>query len=128
MTKPIPTLNPVSANCKLEVNFDPKNKIIYVCPGKPQYFTANSEKCCGPVTITYTGTKFDPCTKKICGDLGTYTTFNSGIVLDANHCIRPGTMDALSFTATDGCTCYNFTVLFVYVPCECCNSQSCCHF
>ncbi|MDS0524561.1 hypothetical protein NNC19_02650 [Clostridium sp. SHJSY1] len=127
MTNPINTPSKIHANCKLDVNFDPKNKIIYVCPGKPQYFTATSTKCCGPVTITYTGNKYDPCKNELCGKLGKYSFYNSGIVLHANHCIAPDTMDVLTFTATDGCNSYSFTVLFVYSPCECCNSQNFCH-
>ncbi|MBD7912383.1 MULTISPECIES: hypothetical protein [Clostridium] len=127
MEKPSPSCKSIIANCRLDVNFDPKNKIIYVCSGKPQYFTATSSKCNGPITITYTGRKYDPCTKKICGDLGVYTTYDSGIVLDAYNCIRPGTMDTLSFTADDGCTCYKFTVIFVYSPCDCYNTQTCCN-
>ena len=60
----------LSANCKLEVSFNPKNKIIYVCPRKPQYFLVTSSKCCGEVTVKYTGCNYDCRTGQIIGDLG----------------------------------------------------------
>src|SRR5471030_777170 len=56
-------------NCKLKVDFDKKNKMIYLYPGKSQYFTADVSKCCGDVTI-----KYKDCypSKGICGNLGIY--------------------------------------------------------
>ena len=38
---------PMKINCDLEVGVGTKNKIIYVCPGKVQYFTATAIKCSG---------------------------------------------------------------------------------
>lgn len=115
----------MSANCKLEVSFNPKNKIIYVCPRKPQYFLVTSSKCCGEVKVKYTGCNFDCKTGKIMGDLGLYTIFDSGIVFYPFRNMCPGTIDVLTFTAKDDCTTYDFTVIFSYIPCECCK-ESCC--
>ena len=45
----------ISVNCKLKVDFDTKNKMIYLYPGKLQYFTVDVSKSCGDVTIKYKG-------------------------------------------------------------------------
>ena len=45
----------ISVNCNLKVDFDTKNKMIYLYPGKSQYFTVDVPRCCGDVTIKYNG-------------------------------------------------------------------------
>jgi hypothetical protein len=114
-----------SVNCKLEVSFNPKNKIIYVCPRKPQYFLVTSSKCCGQVSIKYTGCNYDCKTGQIIGDLGCYTLYDSGIVIHPFKNIHPGEIDTLNFTAKDDCSTYDFTVIFAYAPCECCKESLC---
>jgi len=75
---------PMKINCDLEVTVGSKNKIIYVCPDKLQYFTASAICCSGDSTleIEYCGTD----TKCICGEsvisgcLGFYKIVKSGII------------------------------------------------
>lgn len=114
-----------SVSCKLEVSFDQKNKIIYVCPRKPQYFLVTSSKCCGQVSVKYTGCNYDCRTGQIVGNLGCYTLYDSGIVIHPYRNMCPGETDILTFTATDDCTACHFTVIFAYVPCECCKENCC---
>jgi len=42
----------ISINCKLKVDFDTKNKMIYLYPGKSQYFTVDVLKCYGCLLYT----------------------------------------------------------------------------
>ena len=78
---PIPSMK---INCDLEVTVGSKNKMIYVCPGKLQYFTACAICCSGDKTIEieYCGHN----AKCICGEvvikgcLGFYKIVKSGII------------------------------------------------
>ena len=76
-------------NCDLEVIVGSKNKIIYVCPGKLQYFTASAICCCNgeEIEIEYCGRN----AKCICGEavikgrLGSYKIVKSGIIFIPRH-------------------------------------------
>ena len=83
---PIPYMK---INCDLEVTVGSENKIIYVCPGKLQYFTASAICCSGDKTIEieYCGHN----AKCICGEvvikgcLGFYKIVKSGIIFIPRH-------------------------------------------
>lgn len=82
-------VQPIKINCDLEVTVGSKNKIIYVCPGKVQYFTASAICCsdddviemeyCGDNTKCICGEVF------ICGCLGFYKIVKSGIIFIPRH-------------------------------------------
>ncbi|MBN1067209.1 hypothetical protein DVW02_04320 [Clostridium botulinum] len=114
----------LSANCNFEMHVNSENKMIYVCPGKAQYFLASSSKCCGPISVKYLGHNYDERCKKIYGCLGTYFVFDSGIVIIPKKQLHPGAIDVLPFLAYDGCNYYKFEVIFTYSPCECCKCCS----
>jgi len=80
---------PMKINCDLEVIIESENKIIHVCPGKLQYFTARAICCSGgeEIEIEYCG-----CDAKcvcgeavICGCLGYYKIVKSGIIFIPRH-------------------------------------------
>lgn len=77
----VPTIN---IHCDLEVAVENKNKIIYVCPGKLQYFTAHAICCSGDeeIKIEYCGCHAKRICDQvvICGCLGYYRIVNSGII------------------------------------------------
>lgn len=108
----------IYVNCNLKVDFDTKNKMIYLYPGKSQYFTVNVSKCCGDVTIKYKG-----CypSEGIRGNLGVYRIVQSGIFVETYARLNPRKNDFLYFTATDECTkeCYDFVVVFSCNSCRC---------
>lgn len=108
----------IYVNCNLKVDFDTKNKMIYLYPGKTQFFTVDVSKSCGDVTIKYQGCYTS---KGICGNLGIYRIVQSGIVVETYNKLNPKKKDILNFTAIDKCTkeCYEFVVIFSYNPCEC---------
>ncbi len=109
----------ISVNCKLKVDFDTRNKMIYLYPGKSQYFTVDVSKCCSDVTIKYNG-----CYTKdgICGNLGIYRIVQSGIFVETYPKLNPRKNDFLNFTAIDECTkeCYDFVVVFSCNSCGYC--------
>lgn len=108
----------IYVSCNLKVGFDTKNKIIYLCPGKFQYFTVDVLKCCGDVTIKYIG----DCKKdKICGNLGIYKIVKSGILVETYYKLDKRKKDILNFVAVDNCTgaCYEFAVIFSCTQCCC---------
>ena len=80
---------PMKINCDLEVTVGSKNKIIYVCPGKLQYFTASAICCYDDKTIEieYCGcnTKCICGESVICGCLGYYKIVKSGIIFIPRH-------------------------------------------
>ena len=80
---------PMKINCALEVAIENKNKIIEVCPGKLQYFTAHAICCSGgeEIEIIYCGenTKCICNEVVICGCLGFYKIVKSGIVFIPHH-------------------------------------------
>jgi hypothetical protein len=83
---PIPSMK---INCDLEITVGSENKIIYVCPGKLQYFTA-SAVCCSDektIEIEYCGhnTKCICGEPVICGCLGFYKIVKSGIIFIPRH-------------------------------------------
>jgi len=109
----------ISVNCKLKVDFDTKNKMIYLYPGKSQYFTVDVSKSCGDVTIKYKGCYSS---KGIRGNLGIYRIVQSGIFVETYPKLDPRKNDFLNFTAIDQCTkeCYDFVVVFSCNSCRCC--------
>lgn len=107
----------IYVNCKLKVDFDTKNKMIYLYPGKSQYFTVDVLKSCGDVIIKYK----DPYSEKgICGNLGIYRIIQSGIIVETYCKLDPKKNDILNFTAIDNCTkeSYDFVVVFCFNPCR----------
>lgn len=77
-------VTPMKINCDLNVVIENKNKVIYVCPGKIQYFTACA-LCCADgeiIRIEYCGDNI----RCICGEnlikgcLGYYKIVKSGVV------------------------------------------------
>jgi hypothetical protein len=132
----VPTMK---INCDLEVGVETKNKIIYVCPGKVQYFTATALKCSGDETIEieYCGDK-KHCVKDaeavIRGCLGYYRIVKSGIIFIPNRKLSEFPddwfpTDILYFKAKDKCDKdVKFDVVFTYsrcVDCECGCNKSC---
>lgn len=109
----------IYVNCKLKVDFDTKNKIIYLYPGRSQYFTINVLKSCGDITIKYKG---NYSSKGIHGNLGIYKIIESGILVETYNKLDTKKKDFLNFRAIDECTkeYYDFVVVF------CCNSCGCC--
>ena len=82
----VPTMK---INCDLEVTVGSENKIIYVCPGKLQFFTA-SAVCCSDektIEIEFCGrnTKCICGEVVICGCLGFYKIVKSGIIFIPRH-------------------------------------------
>lgn len=109
----------IYVNCNLKVDFDKKNKVIYLYPGKFQYFTVDVLKSCGDVTIK----NIDHCKdNKICGNLGIYKIVKSGILVETYFKLDKRKKDILNFVAVDNCTgeCYEFAVIFSCRQCCCC--------
>lgn len=111
-------------NCDLEVIVGSQNKIIYVCPGKLQYFTACIICCSGDKTIEieYCGHN----AKCICGEvvikgcLGFYKIVKSGIIFIPRHRLSefPNDLfptDVLCFKVKD--RDLKFDVVFTYSRC-----------
>jgi len=121
---------PMRISCDLEVRVGSKNKIIYVCPGKLQYFTATAKKCSGDETIEieYCGHN----TKCICGEavisgcLGFYKIVKSGIVFIPRRNLSRFPNDSfptdiLCFKAKSKCDKeVKFDVVFTYSKCVDC--------
>ena len=117
----------IKINCDLEVNVGSKNKIIYVCSGKLQYFTA-SAICCSSseeIEIVYCGRN----AKCICnevvirGCLGFYKIVKSGIIFIPRHKLYKlhqelFPTDVLCFIARDkNGKEVKFDVVFTYSKC-----------
>ena len=109
----------IFVNCNLKVDFDTKNKMIYLYPGKSHHFTVDVSKSCGDVTI-----KYKDCnqSKGIRGNLGIYHIVQSGIIVQTYCKLDPKKIDILNFTAIDECTkeCSDFVVVFSSNLCGCC--------
>lgn len=127
----LPTMN---INCDFEVAIENKNKIIYVCPGKLQYFTAHAICCPGSeeIEIEYCGshTKCINDQTVICGYLGYYRIVKSGIIFIPHHKLSEMheewfPTDILCFKAKEKCGKYVkevvFDVVFTYSKCVECN-------
>jgi len=114
-----PKESKISVSCNLKVDFDTENKMIYLSPGKAEYFTVNVPRCCGDVTIKYKGCIQD---NGIRGNLGVYHIVESGIIVETYCKLDPRKKDILKFTAIDECTedCYDFVVVFSSKPYCCC--------
>ncbi len=108
----------ISVNCNLKVDFDTKNKMIYLYPGKSQYFTVDVANCCGDITIKYKGNYKST---GICGNLGIYHIVQSGIIVETYCKLDTRKKDILNFIAIDECTkeCSNFVVVFSCNSCGC---------
>jgi hypothetical protein len=121
---------PMKINCGLEVAVGRKNKIIYVCPGKLQYFTATAKKCSGDETIEieYCGDN----AKRIYGEevirgsLGYYKIVKSGIIFIPRRNLSEFPdewfpTDILCFKAKSKCDKdVKFDVIFTYSRCVNC--------
>jgi hypothetical protein len=109
----------ISVNCKLKVDFDTKNKMIYLHPGKSEFFTVDVSKCCGDVTIKYNGCYSS---SGIHGNLARYRIVESGIIAETYSKLDPRKKDFLKFTAIDECTKerIDFIVVFSSNLCGCC--------
>ena len=83
---PVPSMD---INCDLQIDVENKNKVIYVSPGKLQYFTASAICHCDDkeLKINYCGCN----AKCICGEivirgcLGYYKIVKSGIIFIPSH-------------------------------------------
>ena len=106
----------LQVNCKLEMHIEPKNKVIYVCPGKVQYFLTSSSKCCGPISVKYIGFNYSKRSSKVSGILGNYYILNAGVLFIPKKHLKPGAIDILPLLAFDGCNYYNFEAVFNYDP------------
>jgi len=127
---------PMKINCNLEVTVGSKNKIIYVCPGKLQYFTASAicGSCDKTIEIEYCGRN----TRCICGEvvisgcLGYYKIVKSGIIFIPSHRLSEFhndmfATDILSFNVKDECDKgVKFDVVFTYSKCVDCGCNKSC--
>jgi hypothetical protein len=118
----------IKISCDLEVAVGHKNKIIYVQPGKLQYFTATAKKCCGDeaIEIEYCGDNI----KCICGEsvirgcLGYYKIVKSGIIFIPRRNLSEFhdewfPTDILCFKAKSKCdNGVKFDVIFTYSKCH----------
>jgi hypothetical protein len=117
-------------DCNLEVSVGNKNKIIYVCPGKLQYFTASAISCSGDETIEieYCGDnkKYVFGETFICGFLGYYKIVKSGIIFIPRRNLSEFPddwfpTDILKFKAKSKCSKdVEFVVVFTYSRCVDC--------
>jgi len=125
-----PYVPPIKINCDLEVRVGSKNRIIYVCPGKLQFFTATAKKCSGDeiIEIEYCGhnTKCICGEAIICGCLGYYKIVKSGIIFIPRRNLSrfPNDsfpIDILCFKAKSKCDeDVKFDVVFTYSKCVDC--------
>jgi len=120
---------PIRISCDVKVGVGRKNKIIYVCPGKLQYFTVTAKKCTGDETIEieYCGDN----AKRICGEvvirgsLGYYKIVKSGIIFIPRRNLSEFPddwfpADILCFNAKSKCgKDVKFDVIFTYSRCSC---------
>lgn len=130
---------PMKVNCDLEVGVENKNKIIYVCPRKIQYFTVDA-KCCScdkTIEIEYCGCNIKCICGEvvICGCLGYYKVTNSGIIFIPRHYLSKINndlfpTDILCFKVKDRCNKENkpftFEVVFTYSKCADCDLNKGC--
>lgn len=109
----------VSINCNLQVELDNKNRVIYLSPGRVQYFVFKVLKSCGEVVINH---KRDCHCSEIIGRLGRYKIVGNGIIVYPKCKLNPKDVDILHFTVKDKCTdsCINFAAVFSFNPCTCC--------
>lgn len=98
-------------NCNMNIEFDTKNKMMYLFPNKLQYFMLDVPKFCGDITV-----KSNECYKDkgIPGNLGIYYIVKSIIAVKAYGKLDPKKNDILSFTLIDESTkkSYDFDVVF----------------
>lgn len=124
----------IKINCDLEVNVGNENKIIYVCPGRIQYFTASAIHCCGDKSIEI---EFCGCNTKcicgetfICGRLGYYKLVTSGIIFIPKRKLSEFPdlcypTDILHFRAKSKCDKdVDFVVVFTFSRCVNCGCHS----
>lgn len=110
---------PLQANCRLEMHIGSENKVIYVWPGRAQYFLLSSLKCYENVNVKYMGDNYNERFSEIRGSIGNYYILNAGILLVPKRRIRPGAIDILPLVAYDGDTYYRFEAIFNYAPYQC---------
>lgn len=109
----------ISIKCNLRVELDNKNRAIYLCPRRVQYFTFKVLKSCGEVWINHKGDRH--CSEMV-GRLGRYKIVGNGVVVYTKCKLNTRDVDILHFTVIDKCTdsCVNFAAVFSYNPCNCC--------
>lgn len=103
----------VKVSCGLDVEVDPRDKVIYLTPGKLQFFTFNVIKSCGEVLIKSN----NKCKAKIItGNLAEYKIFANGILVNSYRNLNYLRNDILIFTVIDECTKnkQEFAVVFGY--------------
>lgn len=120
----VPTMK---INCDLEVNVGSKNKVIYVSPGKLQYFTASAICCSGNdlIEVEYCGCNIKCIYGEtfICGRLGYYKVVSSGIIFMPKHNLSKYSehyfpTDILHFKAKNRCgEVVEFVVVFTFSKC-----------
>lgn len=124
----------IKINCDLEVNFGNENKIIYVCPGKLQYFAASAIHCCADksIEIEYCGCNIKCIGGEnfICGRLGYYKMVTSGIIFIPKRRLskfpdKCYLTDILHFKAKSNCDKdVDFVVVFTFSKCVNCGCHS----
>ena len=114
------------------MNIGSKNKIIYVFPGRLQYFTASvlSDCCNKTIEMEYCGCNIKCICGEtvICGCLGYYKIVESGIIFIPHHKLYKlqnelFPTDILSFIVKDKCNKEKiiYDVVFTYAKCIGCN-------
>ena len=106
--------------------------LIYVCPGRLQYFTAKAIRCCGDesIEIEYCGHNYVH-DGVIYGCLGCYKIVKSGIIFIPKNNLseypkHSYPKDILSFKVESRChKDVEFDVVFTYSRCECSCEKSC---
>lgn len=101
-------------NCNLKVEFDSKNKMIYLHPGKSEFIEICVSKCCRNITVKYNG-----CYPNygIYGNLARYKIAQSGIIIETYQKLDPKKKDYLCFTAIDECT-HEYCEFIVVFTCD----------
>ncbi len=103
----------VKISCGLEVEVNPKDKVINLAPGILQFFTFEIIKSCGKVVLK-SNNRCD--NKVIIGNLAEYKIFANGILVNAYNNLNSLRNDILIFTAYDECNKneQEFAVVFGY--------------
>lgn len=101
----------ITIKSDLNVDVDTKNKMMYLVPGRIQYFAINVPKSSDAFIVKYKGDYKD---EGIHGNLGIYHVIELGIIVKAYRNLSPLKNDIFVFTAINKCTneCYDFAVVF----------------
>lgn len=117
-------VSPINISCDVEVNVETKNKIIYVYPGKVQYFTISAISGSDDQTIEmeYCGSNVKSIGGEIViqGCLGYYKIVKPGIIFIPNHKLPQFhnewfATDILCFKVkSDSSKSFKYDVVFTY--------------